>query len=161
MGGLAKRWPVLASFFLIVCLSSLALPGTNVFIGEFLILWGAFISSWWYAAFGVIGVILGAAYLIWFYERAIFGPLKRLDLGPVRDLGVREVAVSLVLVILIFWIGFYPAPVLHLINGSVQELTSRLQGEGSVMIVQGDQRVGAVSSLHGPGMGLDSKGYRP
>jgi len=136
MGGLAKRWPVLAAFFFIILLSSLALPGTNIFIGEFLILWGAFMSSWWYGAFGVMGVILAAAYLIWYFERSIFGPLKRVDLGPIQDLGKREFAVSLVLVVLIFWIGVFPSPVLRIINGSVGALTVRLQGQSPVIFVE-------------------------
>lgn len=138
MGGLAKRWPVLASFFLIVLLSGLALPGTNVFIGEFLILVGAFLSSWWYGAIGVLGVILAAAYLIWYFERSIFGPLVRTDLSMIRDLGPREVAVSLVLAVLIFWIGFYPSPVLRVVNGSVNVLTARLGAEGPVTFVKTD-----------------------
>jgi NADH-quinone oxidoreductase subunit M len=135
MGGLVKRWPVLTAFFFMVLLSSLALPGTNVFIGEFLILWGAFMSSWWYGAFGVIGVILAAAYLIWYFERSIFGPLKRMDLGTIQDLGKKEFAISLILVILIFWIGVYPSPVLRLINGSVGDLTVRIKGKNSVTFV--------------------------
>ncbi len=124
-----------------VLLSSLALPGTNVFIGEFLILWGAFMSSWWYGAFGVLGVILAAAYLIWYFERSIFGPFKRVDLGAIQDLGKKEIAVSLTLIVLIFWIGVYPSPVLRIINGSVGDLTGRINGQGPVTYV--DKNVGA------------------
>jgi NADH-quinone oxidoreductase subunit M len=125
-GGLAHRLPLLATFLLIVVLSSIGLPGTNGFIGEFLILLGAFKAHWIYAAFGVLGVILGAAYLLWFYERAIFGKVINPANQGLRDLSGRELAVALPLVALIFWIGLYPSPFLHRINGSVAALHARL-----------------------------------
>lgn len=125
-GGVAARAPLLATFFLIIILSSIGLPGTNGFIGEFLILLGAFKVHWIYAAFGVTGIILGAAYLLWFYERAIFGKITRPENDAIRDLGARELAVALPLVALIFWIGVYPSPFLQRINGSVEALSDRL-----------------------------------
>jgi NADH-quinone oxidoreductase subunit M len=125
-GGLAHRMPLLATFLLIIVLSSIGLPGTNGFIGEFLILLGAFKAHWIYAAFGVLGVILGAAYLLWFYERAIFGKVINPANQSLRDLSGRELAVALPLVVLIFWIGLYPSPFLHRINGSVAALHARL-----------------------------------
>lgn len=125
-GGLAKGMPLLATFLLIIVLSSIGLPGTNGFIGEFLILLGAFKAHWAYAAVGVLGVILGAAYLLWFYERAIFGKVTRAENERLPDLNARELAVALPLVALIFWIGLYPSPFLHRINGSVEALHARL-----------------------------------
>jgi NADH-quinone oxidoreductase subunit M len=125
-GGLAKGMPLLATFFLIIIFSSIGLPGTNGFIGEFLILFGAFKAHWVYGAVGVLGVILGAAYLLWFYERAIFGKVTKPANEGLRDLSARELAVALPLVALIFWIGLYPSPFLHRINGSVEALHARL-----------------------------------
>jgi NADH-quinone oxidoreductase subunit M len=125
-GGLAKGMPLLATFLLIIVLSSIGLPGTNGFIGEFLILFGAFKAHWIYGAIGVLGVILGAAYLLWFYERAIFGKVTKPENERLPDLNARELAVALPLVALIFWIGLYPSPFLHRINGSVEALHARL-----------------------------------
>jgi NADH-quinone oxidoreductase subunit M len=119
--------PLLATFFLIMVLSSIGLPGTNGFIGEFLILFGAFKAHWIYGAVGVLGVILGAAYMLWFYERAIFGAVTKPVNERLPDLGGRELAIALPLVALVFWIGVYPSPFLHRINGSVEALHARLQ----------------------------------
>jgi len=126
LGGLARQTPVLASLLLIVLLSMLGLPGTNLFIGEFLILLGAFEAHWLYAAIGVIGVVLGAAYLLWWAERAVFGVVPQ-EAQPVTDLTIRELAVALPLVALVFWIGLYPAPFLRVINPSISAVTARLQ----------------------------------
>ncbi|MFZ5875276.1 MAG: complex I subunit 4 family protein [Nitrospirota bacterium] len=129
-GGLAKTMPLLATFFLIMIFSSIGLPGTNGFIGEFLILLGAFKAHWIYGAIGVLGVILGAAYMLWFYERAIFGPVTNPINERLPDLNRRELAITLPLVALVFWIGVYPSPFLHRINGSVEALHARLQPPG-------------------------------
>jgi NADH-quinone oxidoreductase subunit M len=135
LGGLARPLPVLATVTLIVALASIGLPGTNGFIGEFLILLGAFEAYWLYAAIGVIGIILGAAYMLWMYEQAIFG---KSALGGdeekskgLKDFNLREWVVGTVLVVLIFWVGIYPAPFLNVMNGSIDGLVQRLQ-QGAV-----------------------------
>jgi len=146
LGGLARQMPVLSTFLLIVLLSMLGLPGTNLFIGEFLILLGAFEAHWLYAAIGVIGVVLGAAYLLWWAERAIFGKATRgvgaseddvsTPHGPPHlmnaDLTRRELAVLVPLVILVFWIGLYPAPFLRIINPSISAIAERLQTQSVI-----------------------------
>jgi NADH-quinone oxidoreductase subunit M len=126
-GGLAKTMPLLATFLLIMIFSSIGLPGTNGFIGEFLILLGAFKAHWIYGTVGVLGVILSAVYMLWFYERAIFGPVTKPVNERLPDLNARELAITLPLVALVFWIGIYPSPFLHRINGSVEALHARLQ----------------------------------
>jgi NADH-quinone oxidoreductase subunit M len=136
-GGLAKTMPVLATFFLIMIFSSIGLPGTNGFIGEFLILLGAFKAHWIYGTVGVLGVILGAAYMLWFYERAIFGPVTNPVNERLPDLNGRELAITLPLVALVFWIGIYPSPFLHRINGSVEALHARLQPPGQAGVPLG------------------------
>ncbi|MEK6618236.1 MAG: NADH-quinone oxidoreductase subunit M [Nitrospirota bacterium] len=126
-GGLAKKLPLLATFLLIIGLASIGLPGTNGFVGEFLVLLGAFKAHWLYGSVGVLGVILGAAYFLWFYERAMFGPLAKGLPHAVADLNSRELVIAVSLSVMIFWIGLYPAPFLRIMNGSVQALVERLE----------------------------------
>jgi len=102
------------------------LPGTNGFIGEFLILLGVFQAWWLYGAIAVTGIIFAAAYFLWFYERSIFGPLKDTMPAVIKDLNSREWAIGVALSVMIFWIGIYPSPFLRMINGSVQEVVDRL-----------------------------------
>ncbi|GJL54287.1 MAG: NADH-quinone oxidoreductase subunit M [Nitrospirales bacterium] len=124
--GLAKKMPLLATFFLIIGMASIGLPGTNGFVGEFLILLGAFQAYWVYGAIAVTGVIFAAAYFLWFYERAIFGPLKDGLPAALKDLNTREWGIGIALCVMIFWIGLYPSPFLRMMNGSVQEVVDRL-----------------------------------
>jgi len=134
-GGLARQLPLLATFILILGLASIGLPGTNGFVGEFLILLGAFRAHWVLAALGVLGVILGAAYFLWYYERAFFGPVAARVTEPLHDLRPREWGIAVALCVMIFWIGLYPAPFLNMINGSVQKLTERVQQGSDVKAV--------------------------
>ncbi|WP_454061066.1 complex I subunit 4 family protein [Candidatus Nitrospira salsa] len=124
--GLAKKMPLLATFLLIIGMASIGLPGTNGFVGEFLILLGAFQAYWVYGAIAVTGVIFAAAYFLWFYERAIFGPLKEGLPAVLKDLNTREWGIGVALCVMIFWIGLYPSPFLRMMNGSVQEVVDRL-----------------------------------
>lgn len=128
-GGLASRAPVFATLALIIVLASLAMPGTNVFVGEFLILVGAFQAHWIYATIGVIAVILAAAYLLWMYERVMLGKLEKPELGQFPDLNKREGIIAVVTVALILWIGFYPAPVLKRMEPSVRAVVDRFKTE--------------------------------
>jgi NADH-quinone oxidoreductase subunit M len=125
-GGMAKHTPLLAAFFLLIGLASIGLPGTNGFVGEFLILLGAFKAHWLYGAIAVTGVIFGAAYFLWYYERAILGPVGRSVRESVGDLHLRETVIAVALSVMILWIGLYPAPFLRMMNGSVQALVDRI-----------------------------------
>jgi NADH-quinone oxidoreductase subunit M len=125
-GGMAKRAPLLATFFLLIGLASIGLPGTNGFVGEFLILLGTFKANWLYGSIAVTGVIFGAAYFLWYYERAIMGPVGKAVKDTISDLHAREMIIALSLSIMILWIGLYPAPFLRMMNGSVQALVDRL-----------------------------------
>jgi NADH-quinone oxidoreductase subunit M len=111
-GGLARVMPVYATFFMVVMLSSVGLPGLNGFVGEFLILLGAFhssaLGSHWFAILGTTGVIFAAVYLLWSYQRVFFGTLDREENRGLADLSPREWAVLVPVVVLIAWIGFYP-----------------------------------------------------
>lgn len=131
-GGLAKPLPIFAFFYLIITLSSLGLPGTSGFVGEFLVLLGTFRARWLYAALGVLGVIFGAIYLLWLYQRVIFGSQKT-ERPPLSDLNPRETAIVAALAIGIFWIGLYPAPFLRVMDGSIQAVVKRVD-HGPVMV---------------------------
>lgn len=125
-GGLAKNVPLLATFLLIIGLASIGLPGTNGFVGEFLILLGAFKAYWLYGAIAVTGIIFGAAYFLWYYERAMFGPVAD-GTQALPDLNIREKTIAVSLTVMIFWIGLYPAPFLNIMNASVGALVERLE----------------------------------
>jgi NADH-quinone oxidoreductase subunit M len=111
-GGIAAVMPVFATFFMIVMLSSVGLPGLNGFVGEFLILLGAFKSSFlgtrWYAIVAAGGVILAAVYLLWSYQRVFFGRLDNPENNALKDLNLREWAVLVPVIIFIVWLGVYP-----------------------------------------------------
>src|SRR6202047_286305 len=121
-GGLATPMPNFDAIYLIVSLSSLGMPLLNGFIGEFTILRGIFEVKWQYAAWGVIGVVLGAAYLLWLYQRVMFGNITNPLHEHLPDLNGREWATLLPLVFLAFWIGIYPAPLFHVLEAPVDRL---------------------------------------
>jgi len=125
-GGLATPMPNFAAIYLIVSLSSLGMPLLNGFIGEFTILQGAFQVSKAWAAWGSLGVVLGAAYLLWLYQRVMFGPVTQFANEDLPDLNLREYATLVPLVILAFWIGVYPKPFFALIEKPVQKIVEQV-----------------------------------
>jgi NADH-quinone oxidoreductase subunit M len=108
-GGIAKTMPILSSLFMIVMLSSVGLPGTNGFVGEFLILVGAFRANWWAAAVAALGIIFAAVYLLWMFQRVIFGKIENPKNTGLKDISPREIGILIPIIIFIFWIGFYPS----------------------------------------------------
>ncbi len=124
-GGLAAVLPIFASFFFIITLSSIAVPMTNGFVGEFLILLGSFSAMPGYAYVAVLGVVLGAVYMLWMFKRVFFGPAGALvsdDKHPLHDLSMREIAVMVPLVIMVFWMGLFPNQFLDWSKASVTHL---------------------------------------
>ena len=121
-GGLSKIVPVYTVLFAITMLSSIGLPGLNGFVGEFLILIGAFKKSYVYAAFAVIGIVLGAAYMLWLFQRVFFGTLDNPENEKLTDCNAREVLYLMPLIILMFWIGLYPRPFLGRMEASVKKV---------------------------------------
>ncbi|MGE5364043.1 MAG: NADH-quinone oxidoreductase subunit M [Bacteroidota bacterium] len=136
-GGIARIIPVYSTFLMIAVLSSMGLPGLNGFVGEFLILLGAFkspvLNSWWFTIFAATGVIFAAVYLLWMYQRVVFGEVRHSSLNSLKDLSKREIAVLIPVFVFIVWIGIYPGTFLKLteksVRGIVQQVTSFNQVE--------------------------------
>jgi NADH-quinone oxidoreductase subunit M len=125
-GGLATPMPNYAAIYLIITLSSLGMPLLNGFIGEFTILQGAFVVSKAWAAWGTLGIVLGAAYLLWLYQRVMFGPVTHDVNKALPDLNLREYAVLLPLVAMAFWIGIYPKPFFAYITNPVEKIVHQV-----------------------------------
>jgi len=121
-GGLSNVMPVYATLFMIVMLSSVGLPLLNGFIGEFTILQGAFEANWHWAAWAVSGIVLGAAYMLWLYQRTMFGPCDNPKNQVLKDLNLREIMTLVPLIIGAFWIGLYPAPFFKVLEEPVQAI---------------------------------------
>jgi NADH-quinone oxidoreductase subunit M len=121
-GGVAHVLPIYATFFMIIALSSIGLPGTNGFVGEFLIILGTFKSNVTYAVLAASGVIIAAVYMLWMYQRVFFGQVTNPVNQNLRDLNFREKFILVPLVLLIFWIGLYPKPFLSRMETSVTAL---------------------------------------
>jgi len=128
-GGLAHVMPKFATIFMIAMLSSLGLPLLNGFVGEFTILQGAFEANRVWAAFAVTGVILGAAYLLWLYQRTMLGQVTNGKNLTVPDMNFREVAMFLPLIAWAVWIGVYPKPFFDVLRQPVTEIVERVRPE--------------------------------
>jgi NADH-quinone oxidoreductase subunit M len=124
-GGLVHRMPKYATVFMLFTLASIGLPGTSGFIGELLIMVGAFRVSTWVAALIALGVILGAAYMLYLYRRVIFGALIKEELKSIIDLSHREVIVFAPLVLVVLWMGIWPMDFLGPIEASVNNLVEQ------------------------------------
>jgi NADH-quinone oxidoreductase subunit M len=120
-GGLAKVMPAYAALFMIITLSSIGLPGTNGFIGEFLVLLGAFEHWRPLAIVGASGVILAAAYMLWMMQRVFFGPLTHEENRTLADLNRREWLYLLPIIVFVFWIGVYPKTFLDKMQPSIDQ----------------------------------------
>jgi len=127
-GGLWKSVPIYAGIFMVVMLSSIGLPGLNGFVGEFLILLGTFLGPlwWWFAAIAVAGIILGALYMLYAYERVMWGPITKAVNESLADLNRREIAVMVPLMALMLLMGLYPRPLLSRMEPSVRALLNRV-----------------------------------
>jgi NADH-quinone oxidoreductase subunit M len=125
-GGIAKVVPFFAFALLFASLSSIGLPGLNGFVGEFLILIGSFkspvLGSWWFSIFATSGVIFAAVYLLWMYQRVVYGEIKSPKMNSIPDMNKREMAVLLPIFIFIVWIGIYPGTFLKV----SEKTTSRI-----------------------------------
>jgi NADH-quinone oxidoreductase subunit M len=131
-GGLWRVVPAFSALFLVVALSSLGLPGLNGFVGEFLILVGAFQRNPWLAAVATTGIIFAAVYLLWMYQRVIFGEVTHEENRRLRDLTPREWAVLVPVIALIVWIGVYPAAFTGKTEATVEALIMQVEAKTGV-----------------------------
>src|SRR5262245_31602958 len=131
-GGLWKVVPALSALFLVVALSSLGLPGLNGFVGEFLVLLGAFQVDRTIAVLATTGIIFAAVYLLWVYQRVFFGVITHEVNRRLPDLSVREWAVLLPILVLIVWIGVYPAAFTAKTEVSAQALIAQVQSKATI-----------------------------
>ena len=124
-GGLSKTMPVYATIFMIMTMSSIGLPGLNGFIGEFAILQGAFQAAPWLAVVATTGIILGAAYMLWLFQRVMFGAINETN-SKMGDLNTRELAYLMPLVVTAFWIGLYPKPIMDVLRQPIRKLVQQV-----------------------------------
>ncbi|MDQ2101412.1 NADH-quinone oxidoreductase subunit M [Azospirillum isscasi] len=126
-GGLVKNMPKYAVVFLFMTMASVGLPGTSGFVGEFLVLLGAFRDNTWVAFLAATGMVLGAAYALWLFRRVVYGKLVKPDVRAMFDLNTREVAIFLPLIAVVLWMGVYPNSFLNVTSASVGQLIQTYQ----------------------------------
>ena len=134
-GGLVHRMPLYAFAFMVFMLASVGLPSTSGFVGEILVLVGAFEANAWVAALLATGMVLGAAYMLYLYRRVIFGALTKESLKGIADLNPREVAIFTPLLVLTLWMGIYPQSFLEMMHASVDTLVLRVELAGATPTV--------------------------
>lgn len=156
-GGLAKAMPQYATFFVIFALSSVGLPGMNSFVGEFLVLIGAFEWSKLTATLAALGIILAAVYILYLVQRMIYGPASSAMLPKLTDLNPREFGMLVPLVFFVFWIGLYPKPLLDVMHGSVDRV---LAARSQVMTVYSGEQ-DSVAAVPLAAAGSDIEAPRP
>ena len=125
-GGLSKTMPVYATIFMIMTMSSIGLPLLNGFIGEGVILMGTFQAYPWAAVVATTGIILGAAYMLWMFQRVMFGPISKVN-EEMSDMNTREVLTFVPLILAAFWIGLYPKPLMDVMDAPVKKLVEQVQ----------------------------------
>lgn len=157
-GGLSAVMPIFAVFFMIVTLSSIALPGTNGFVGEFLILFGAFKAHPWYGGVATAGVILGAVYMLWMFQRVMFGEVTHEENKELKDLNGREIGILTCMVILILVMGVYPKPFFSKMNATVESYLGQMKernayymvGQSETPMANSIQRAEGAAMAQGP-----------
>jgi len=126
-GGLAPKMPQYAVLFMLFTLASVGLPGTSGFVGEFLVILGAWQAASWVAIVIATGMILGAAYALWLYRRIMLGTVHNPQILKMTDLTAREWLAFAPLAVLTLWMGIYPAPFLKPMEPAVAQLISRYE----------------------------------
>ena len=154
-GGIAKIMPMFFVFFLVVTLSSIGLPGLNGFVGEFLILVGSFTNQHldhaiYYTIFAATGVILAAIYMLWMFQRVMYGPVTHEVNKKLPDLNLREILVLAPMIIFIFWIGLYSKSFTGIMTASVRDFQYNLEHKYKVSLQLPKDSKGTVINLNKP-----------
>ena len=154
-GGIAKVMPVYAMLFMIITMASIGLPTLNGFIGEFTILIGAFDRSTLWAVLGATGIVLGAAYMLWMYQRVFFGEITIEENKHLKDANLREQWTLIPLIVLCFWIGLYPKPFFRILEPAVTRIVqtvdaSYLQAPAAPAPATAPAHAPASAPAHGP-----------
>jgi NADH-quinone oxidoreductase subunit M len=135
-GGVAAVMPRYAVFFMFMMLASVGLPGTSGFVGEMLVLVGAWKASTWVAFFTATGLVLGATYMLWLYRRVMFGGIVHDDVKTMEPMNRREFAIFLPITVLVLWFGVYPASLLDLMAGSIQLVLDTVSSSGVSLLAR-------------------------
>jgi NADH-quinone oxidoreductase subunit M len=135
-GGIARAVPLFAALLTIVSLSSIGVPGTNGFVGEFLVLIGSFRTQPVLAVIAATAVIFAAAYLLWAIQRILFNPLDKPENAHIPDLNRRELALMAPLIVAIVWLGVYPQPVLRRMEVAAQQFVSQVEARAASAVVE-------------------------
>jgi NADH-quinone oxidoreductase subunit M len=135
-GGIARAVPMFATLLTLVALSSIGVPGTNGFVGEFLVLLGSFRTFPWYAVIAASVVIFAAAYLLWAIQRILFNPLDKPENATITDLNARELLVMAPLVAAIIWLGVYPTPVLRRTETAARRFVQIVESRAAGQVAQ-------------------------
>jgi NADH-quinone oxidoreductase subunit M len=143
--GLMKATPVYGGLFLVVVMSSIALPGLNGFVGEFPILLGTYQAHVWAGVAATLGVVLAALYLLWPYQRMFHGPVEGRAVG-LTDLNLREIAVMVPIVVLLLGIGLYPDPLYQRVTPSVEQVLTQVEAE----VAEAEQAAPATAAVTAP-----------
>ncbi len=130
-GGIAKKMPIFAAFFMIFAMSNVGLPGTSGFVGEFMILLSTFKASFWVTFFAASTLVIGATYTLWMYKRVFFGDVVSSEVAALKDIGWIDQLVFSLLAFVVIWLGVYPEPLLNVLHATIGHLlqittTSRL-----------------------------------
>jgi NADH-quinone oxidoreductase subunit M len=125
-GGVINTMPVFGAFAVFFAMSNAGLPGTSGFVGEFLVVLAAFKANFWYAALAATTLILGAAYTLWLVKRTILGPVANSHVAEMKDIDGREFLVLAMLAIAVLLLGLWPAPLLDVMRGAIEQLTQQI-----------------------------------
>jgi len=125
-GGVAKTMPMFAAFMLFFSMANAGLPGTSGFVGEFMVILGAFRADFWIAFLAATTLIVGAAYTLWMYKRVVYGKVTNDGVAALKDMSRREFLMMSILALAILGMGLYPAPVVDIMHASVDHLLEQM-----------------------------------